>query len=168
MKEDIQSYNIRQLDISDLESYKRLRLEALLLEPSVFSSTYEREAAFSVADWEDRLNQLQSASFGLFHDERMIGITGILIPDVGQEEAILVASYIQKPHRGKGLSALLYRQRIEWARKRGLKRIIVSHRKSNEASRAANQRSGFRFTHEEQAIWPDGIEEANVFYRLDL
>lgn len=161
-------YHIRQLNLADLEAYKNLRLEALRLEPSVFSSTYERETAFDDTVWATRLNNPASASFGLFYGETLIGITGILIPDPDLPEAILVASYIQKPHRGKGLSFLLYRERIAWARARKLKRIIVSHRKSNKASEAANQRFGFRFTHEEPTPWPDGLTEDQVYYCLDL
>lgn len=162
------AYNIRQLNLADLEIYKTLRLEALRLEPSVFSSTYEREAAFDDAVWATRLNNLASASFGLFYDNALIGITGIVILDPELPEAVLVASYIQKAHRGKGLSFLLYRERIAWARARKLKRIIVSHRKSNKASEAANQHFGFRFTHEEPTPWPDGLVEDQVFYCLDL
>ncbi|WP_118951029.1 GNAT family N-acetyltransferase [Taibaiella helva] len=161
-------YSIRKLDLTDLEAYKRLRLEALEQESSVFSSTYEREAAFATGDWEQRLNNPQSASFGLFHDQELVGITGIVITDPGKCEATLVASYIRKHHRGKGLSALLYRERIAWARDIGLKQIIVSHRGGNEASRRANQHFGFRFTHEEMMQWPDGVIAANVYYQLDL
>lgn len=46
--------------------------------------------------------------------------------------------------------------------------IIVSHRAGNDASKAANQRFGFSFTHLETTVWPDGKLDNEVFYKLDL
>jgi RimJ/RimL family protein N-acetyltransferase len=160
------AYYIRQLGIRDKEVYKNIRLEALQTEPAVFCSTYKREAAFREEEWLTRLNGSNSAAFGLYYDNSLIGITGVVISRPG--EGTFVASYIRKEHRGRGLSAMLYQARLDWAQVRNLEHIIVSHRKSNLASRAANQRFGFRYTHEEMMTWPDGIEEANVYYCLDL
>jgi RimJ/RimL family protein N-acetyltransferase len=160
------TYHIRQFSIDDRDLYKAMRLEALLLEPSVFSSNYKREAAFTDEEWENRLTNPGSASFGLYYGDEMIGTTGIVILQPG--EGILIASYIRKEHRGKGLSAMLYQVRLDWAKAKKLQHVIVSHRKNNIASRAANQHFGFRYTHEETMTWPDGIDEANVYYRLDL
>ena len=160
------AYHIRQLGIGDKEAYKNVRLEALAVEPTVFCSNYKREAAFEEAEWLIRLDGTNSASFGLYYGNLLIGITGIIISQPG--EGTLVASYIRKEHRGKGLSAMLYQARLDWARSRHLKQIIVSHRKSNLASQRANQHFGFRYTHEEVILWPDGIEESNVYYCLEL
>ncbi len=159
-------YHIRQFDTNDREIYRSIRLEALLKEPAVYGSNYKREAAFRDEEWEKRLNNPDSASFGLYYGDRLIGTTGIVVSDPGK--GTLIASYICKEHRGKGLSSLLYQARIDWAKAIGLTHLIVSHRKSNHASKAANQRFGFRYTHEEITTWPDGIEEANIFYCLDL
>lgn len=164
--QDKTTYYIRQFTIADKEIYKQIRLESLQREPAVFGSSYKREVAFEETEWENRLNNPNSGSFGLYYGDILIGTTGILIPQPGT--ALLIASYIRKEHRGKGLSRLLYQTRIDWARNQGIKSIVVSHRKSNLLSRAANQHFGFRYTHEEMTTWPDGQEEENVYYCLEL
>ena len=65
-------------------------------------------------------------------------------------------SYIDSEYRGKGLSALLYQARINWARTLGFERITVGHREGNEASKAANQKFGFVFLEKEEIDFPDG------------
>ncbi len=160
------NYTIIPFTIADKEAYKQIRLESLLKEPAVFGSNYAREAAFEEAEWGNRLLNPDAASFGLYRGSTLIGTTGILIIEPGV--ALLIASYIRAAYRGKGLSALLYEARIAWAKAKGIKSIIVSHRKSNTASRAANQHFHFQYTHEEMTTWPDGQQEENVFYRLEL
>lgn len=160
------TYYIRQFTIADKEAYKQIRLESLLKEPSVFGSNYAREAAFAEGEWSNRLNNTDSASFGLYDKDMLIGTTGVIA--TGPGTALLIASYIREEYRGKGLSALLYQARIAWAKEKGIKSIIVSHRKSNTASKAANQHFHFQYTHEEITEWPDGQQEENVFYRLEL
>ena len=63
---------------------------------------------------------------------------------------------------------MLYEPRIAWAKEKGYKKLIISHRKSNSASKAANQKFGFVYTHSESKTWPDGITEDNVYYELPL
>lgn len=159
-------YYIRQLSPADLELYRAIRLEALRLEPGVFGSNYAREAAFTKGVWQQRLSHPDAASFGLFYDGGLVGITGIIIQRPG--EGTLVASYIRKEYRNRGLSALLYGARLAWARDKGLKTVVVSHRKSNQASKTANQHFGFRYTHTQMTLWPDGQEEEKLFYILAL
>lgn len=76
--------------------------------------------------------------------------------------------FIQPAYRGRGLSALFHEARLDWAKMRKFKRVIVSHRISNQASAAAIRRAGFAETHAENKLWPDGVEADQVFYRLDL
>lgn len=165
MKETL-PYYIRQLSPADLEAYRAVRLEALQLEPGVFGSNYGREAAFTTGVWQQRLSRQDAASFGLFYAGELVGITGIIIQRPG--EGALVASYIRKEYRKRGLSAMLYEARLTWARDKGLKTLVVSHRKSNQASMAANRHFGFRYTHTQMTLWPDGQEEEELFYILAL
>lgn len=106
--------------------------------------------------------------FGLFHDNDLVGMTGIVCHKDDPEKAALIASYIRPEHRGKGLSSLLYEARLDWAKANRIKAVTVSHRISNMPSMAANQRFGFRYTHAKSKLWPDGVEADEVFYVLDL
>jgi RimJ/RimL family protein N-acetyltransferase len=76
---------------------------------------------------------------------------------------------LEPDYRGRGLSKLMYEKRIEWARAHAtVRRIVVSHRASNEASKHANQKHGFIFMRSHEKTWVDGVTEDEVYYELLL
>lgn len=159
------SFYIRPFSSAQWQGLKTIRLEALLQNRGFFGSHYEREAAFTDEQWKVGTESTDVVFWGLYADELLIGMTGIKRSGAG---AVLIASYIKPAYRNKGLSALLYEARIDWAKANGCKYIIVSHRTDNRASQAANQHFGFQCTHKENRLWPDGTEAEELFYRLDL
>lgn len=161
-------YSLQQLLPQQWQLFKKIRLEALQSDPSVFGSTYEREAAFPEEEWQRRMSNPDAAFFGLYHREELIGVTGIIVMQDHPGQALLIASYIRTPFRGNNLSAMFYKARIDWATTKNIRKLIVSHRASNGASKAANQKAGFVYTHTEAHTWPDRTEEAQVFYELNL
>ena len=77
--------------------------------------------------------------------------------------------YIDPSYRGRCLSKLLYQLRIDWARQhQPFKRLVISHREGNEASRRANQVFGFRYIGKEDIDWPDGVKAPDYLYELDM
>lgn len=170
MHDSIQSlqsgiYSIRQLGKDEAQRYKSMRLEAIQLEPAMFRIKMPLETELTDAQWQERVLPPRYI-FGLFADDRLIGITSLMLEN--ENGAYLGQSYIQKEHRGKGLSSLLYEIRMIWAAKLQLKRLSISHKESNIASKAANQRYGFEYSHREPAQWLDGSEEDVLYYFLDL
>jgi RimJ/RimL family protein N-acetyltransferase len=161
------TYNLRQLEATDWQLLKEIRLDALSAAPTAFGSSLAGESTRPDSEWQDRLSDSNRAYFCLFTDDgQPIGLTAIYGTIDGA--AVLVASYIKEAYRGRGLSALLYNARIGWARVNGFKKAIVSHREDNLISKAANQRAGFRYTHTEERIWADGKSIPEVFYELTL
>lgn len=164
------SISIRQLTENDWREFSRVRLKALQTDPLVFGSSYEKESQFAEDDWRSRLRQSDdSAVFMLFTGETPIGITGVSVfsDDPTGETAILWGSWLEADFRGKGLSELMYKARLDWAKRHpGVKRVIVSHRASNLASKYANQKHGFTFTRTHEKVWADGATEAEVCYEL--
>lgn len=165
---DTASYTIRQFSIADVDAYKRIRLEALATEPGMFGNSYAMEVALPQEDWINRIVQSGHARFGLYCNEELIGLTAIIINAENPTEAYMTQSYIHKAHRGKGLSAMLYDARIAWAKVNGVAILTISHRKSNLASKAANQHYGFIYHHTESRTWPDGVTEDNICYTLNI
>jgi len=161
-------YSLRRLLPEEWPLLKAIRLEALATDPSVFGNSLTVESLFPDRQWLQRLEATQNAIWGLFFKSKLAGITGIFTNMEDPSEARLTTSFIRAEHRGKGLASLYYDARIAWAKERGLQRLVVTHRAGNEASRAANQRAGFRFTHSEPRTWPDGTEADNLFYLLEL
>ena len=83
--------------------------------------------------------------------------------------AVLWGSWLAPDYRRKGISDLMYKTRIDWAKQnKTLRRIEVSHRESNLASKSANQKHGFKLIKEESKEWHDGISEKDVIYELTL
>lgn len=123
------------------------------------------------AAWIAQLNSPSCAVFGLFDAEHLVGITAVFTDreDPSGQTAVLAMSFILPDYRGRGLSTLLYDARLAWARARPqFRRVLVGHRASNEASRKANQRHGFKFLHQRPHVWPDGGAEDEWLYELAL
>jgi GNAT superfamily N-acetyltransferase len=161
-------YSIREFLPEETALYKAMRLEALQLEAAMFGSNYAREAAFTDEQWLERIVNVNSVCLGLFCGRDLIGITGVVIDWNNTAMGIMVQSYIQSKYRGRGLSRLLYDARLAWARNRGLKSLRVGHKESNQVSKAANQRYGFKYTYREPCTWPDGSKEDILYYDLEL
>ncbi len=160
-------YHLRQLEAADWQLLKEIRLDALRREPTVFGSSLDKELQFLDSEWQNKLVDGNRAYFCLFSDDgETVGLTATY--GTVDAAAVLVASYIKEAHRGRGLSALFYNARIGWARAKGFKKAIVSHREDNLISKAANQRAGFSYTHSKERVWADGQPSPEVFYELDL
>jgi GNAT superfamily N-acetyltransferase len=167
-KFSVNGYRVMPFAPIEVEQYKAIRMEALQMEPGMFSSTYAREIMFTEEQWLNRLNNITNACFGLYYHEEVVGVTGIVVNDPNESVATMTQSYIRVAHREKGLSRLLYEARIDWAKKKGIKKLLIGHREGNVASRSANQHYGFSYTHRESLQWPDGSVADSVFYELDI
>ena len=163
------SISIRRLGEDDWMVYKAIRLEALQLESICFGSQYSVENTRTEEEWRSRLKSDSNWTYwGLYDSDECIGLTGVVKHQGDSTVADLIASYIRKHYRGRGLSALFYQTRIEWARAEGYKHLEVSHRKGNIASKAANQKFGFKYSYTENKVWADGTYYDLIGYRLEL
>lgn len=162
---------IKKLSEDDWREFSKIRLAALQSDPSVFGSNYEKESKFGETYWRARLSGTDNAVFMLFDSSNPIGITGISIDraDPDRKSAVLWGSWLAPEYRGRGLSKIMYRARLDWAANHPtVEKIIVSHRASNLASKRANQKHGFVFTHKTEKIWIDGATEDEIFYEIKI
>ncbi|MBC7798339.1 MAG: GNAT family N-acetyltransferase [Pyrinomonadaceae bacterium] len=162
---------IRRLTEDDWLEFSQVRLKALLTNPEVFGSNYERESQMPEAEWRSRLQEKVNGIFLIYENETPIGITCVSIDrdDATRKTALLWGSWLAPRVRGKGLSELMYQTRINWAREQPtVEKIIVSHRASNLASKRANQKHGFVATHKNEKVWTDGATENEIFYELKI
>jgi GNAT superfamily N-acetyltransferase len=162
------TYRLERLSSAQWEEYKTIRLEALKSSPEVFGSNYARESAYSQEEWIALLKDESRAIFGLYSSDSLIGLSGVVLNKDDRSVAILISSFIRAPYRGIGLSKLFYQARINWARSKSCSSVEVSHREGNDASKAANQHFGFKYTHTRQVLWPDGVSANEVMYVLTL
>lgn len=167
---DLSPVTIRLFQPEEAALYKKIRLQALATDPQAFGSSLAKEEAHPDAHWREGLADPDTvAIFGVFHEANIIGMTGIAVLRDDPATAKLWGSWLMPSWRRQGLSVPMYQARLDWAqRHKTVRRVIVSHRASNAASRAANQKHGFRFTHNDLRDWPDGTREADVFYEYVL
>lgn len=165
------SISIRPLEQDEWETLKSIRLLALSLHPEVYLGRYEEALDRSEAEWKDMLSGQEECIFGLFNDKHIIGITAVFTQrkDTTGQTGVLSMSFIQPDFRHKGLSDFLYKARIEWAINHlPWKTLAVSHREGNEPSRRSMLRHGFEYKSREKILWPDGQEDWEYNYELDL
>ncbi len=162
--------SIRPFTIDDAAGLREMRLTALLDEPGVFAARYERSVAQTAEFWQSlAAGDDEHQVFGLFDGDTLIGITAVFKYDGDErgETAVFAMSYIEPAHREGGLSKRLYEARLEWVAARpAFTTVRVSHRRSNEVSRRANQRFGFTLVNVVEAEWPDGTVDDELIYEL--
>lgn len=162
---------INQLAENDWVKFKNIRLRALHTDSNVFGSNYERESNFAETDWRERLAAADNAIFLLSDGETPIGVTCVSVDrnDPSGKTALLWGTWLAPEYRGRNLSNLMYRTRLEWAKRQpSVEKVIVSHRASNFASKFANKKHGFVQTHAVQKVWSDGEIEDEIFYELKV
>jgi RimJ/RimL family protein N-acetyltransferase len=163
------SITIRPLETGEWRLFREFRLQALKAAPGVFATSYEEAAARSPQEWQATIRGLDHQVFGLFDGESLIGITAVFTwrDDPSGQTALLAMSFILPEYRGRGLSRLFYEVRLDWIRRQPqFKRVVVSHRVSNDASRRANQHHGFVPIGRNHNVWPDGESEDEITYEL--
>lgn len=169
MADDITlGYSLQRILPAKWVDYKAIRLEALKSNPDMFGSNYIKESVYTERHWTTLLEENSRGIFGLYQQGAIVGLTAVAVKKERPLEAICYATYINKEHRGKGLTQLFFPVRIEWARQYGCHKITVSHRSGNEASQAAIKRFGFKYDYSEAADWPDGTSADELFYSLQL
>ncbi|GAA0886168.1 hypothetical protein GCM10009120_47670 [Sphingobacterium siyangense subsp. cladoniae] len=159
------SFHIRQLTESESPLYKAMRVESIQTEPTLFRQSTPPEIELSDRDWAERIRYPRIV-FGLFENEKMIGITSMLL--LNKEEAYFGQSFIQPQYRKLGLSSLLYKIRMVWAIENQLRKLTISHREINMISKAAIRKAGFHYSHKELVQWLDGTSGYSMYYSLLL
>ena len=163
--------SIRALDPGEWKLLRDFRLKALESAPGAFALSHDECASWTEDAWRTEIAAPTHQIFGLFDGQTLIGITAAFTwrGDPTGQTALLAMSYIEPEYRGRGLSNTLYEARLDWIRRSGrFRKVHVSHRASNEASRRANQRHGFVRTGSAPFAWPDGTIEDEVHYELTL
>lgn len=167
----LEHIHIRALNPEDWRIVKDLRLEALRAQPGVFGGSYESEVKNPDDFWRDTLSGGNKQVFGLFDDDKLIGITAAFThrDDPSGETGLFAYTFLRPDYRKRGLSNYFYEARIAFALQHlKWKKLVIGHREGNEPSRHAMIAHGFEFTHKTRKIWPDGVEADEYHYMIDL
>lgn len=108
---------VRKLEINDWEVFKKIRLEALELEPQAFGDSYSVLTKKKENYWKKELSNRKQVWYGAFDNDLIVGIGSIKFVKKLKFDHIahLSGIYVQKEHRGQGVGKLLFKTRIEEA-----------------------------------------------------
>ncbi len=159
VRDDRAMVTIRVMEASDWETYRTVRLAALLDTPEAFGATYADEAARSADAWEtvvrDRCESGLSATWLAELDGEVIGLVGSFRVDAEQTGAELVSMWVAPSARGHGVARRLVDAVLGWARDASLSDVSLWVTRGNDAAHALYVSAGFAVTGEYQALPSD-------------
>ncbi|WP_226677827.1 GNAT family N-acetyltransferase [Mesobacillus jeotgali] len=158
---------IRRLNGGDAEGYRVLRHEALLKNPEAFSSSYEDEMNYEVADYRQRLDNKHTYTFGAFDTNQLVGVV-TLVPEGKvklKHRANIFAMYVTPSQRGRGLGRELVKKAIQQAAElNSVEQIHLTVTSTNEPAKKLYVSLGFEpYGVEKNALQIDG-----TYYNEDL
>ena len=130
---------IRLVGEESWQLWRDIRLRALQESPLAFGSTYDREAAFTEADWRGRLGGDGPAVLGFDGDEA-VGLAAGFSDLPGWLH--VVAMWVDPDWRGHGIGRRLLDAVVRWAGERGL-RCHLDVALGNDAARHLYEAYGF-------------------------
>ena len=134
-------WRVRRAVAEDWRASREIRLLALTEAPLAFASTLERETAFADDVWQQRI--ANSAQFLAVTEGEVIGTaTGFSDPEA-PGTVLLVAMFVARPARGRGIGARLVEAVVEQARTDGAGRVLLHVVETNPGAERLYARSGF-------------------------
>ena len=134
---------IRRLGSEDAAAFAEIRLEGLARHPDAFGSDVERESAWSLDQFADRLKN--SAMFAYEQDSALLGVAGFYAEAARKmrHRGALWGMYVREQARGKGVGALLVQAVLDHARGR-VEQLHLNVAVENTSALALYERCGFR------------------------
>ncbi|PDT83751.1 GNAT family N-acetyltransferase [Sinorhizobium sp. BJ1] len=135
--------SIRLLGPEDVETFRRIRIEALRAEPDSFASSAEDWESLPDDEWRRRLTD--NPVFVAFRANDPVGIMGLLRQHASKmaHRATVVMVYVHRSLRGSGVARLLLAALIDYARNEGIRQLELSVSAENAAAIAFYHRERF-------------------------
>ncbi|SCM79318.1 GCN5-related N-acetyltransferase [uncultured Pleomorphomonas sp.] len=139
---DENGMTIRRIEAAEVDAFRRIRLEALQMEPAAYASSYEDWAALPDEEWQKRLD---NPVFVAFQHGEPVGITGLLRQRSTKmaHRATIVMVYVRRSLRGTGLARDLLNVAAGQARDSGIRLLELAVSAENPAAIRFYEREGF-------------------------
>ncbi|QND45011.1 GNAT family N-acetyltransferase (plasmid) [Rhizobium lusitanum] len=133
---------IRHIGADEFDIFRRIRLEALRVEPSSFASSAEDWEVLSDKEWRQRLTD---PVFVAFRDDEPVGVMGLLRQRSSKmaHRATLIMVYVRKDLRGMGLAKGLLDTVIAYALSEGIVQLELVVSAENPKAIGFYRREGF-------------------------
>jgi RimJ/RimL family protein N-acetyltransferase len=130
---------ITRLAESDWRIFAVMRLRALVDALGERDPQYQKEVAFTAAQWRRRLRD--HAQFAAVAGDRVIGL--IAAQQENSESVYLYSLWLDPAARGQGLARSLVGTAVDWARDQHVRSIRLRVASGNVAARAVYESLGF-------------------------
>jgi ribosomal protein S18 acetylase RimI-like enzyme len=137
---------IRRLDRHDAETFRAIRLDALLDSPTAFGSSHHEEARQPLEWFAGRLEADDRIMLGAFEDRSLIGIVGVAREPAAKEQhrAAIRSMYVVPAARGRGVAAALLGHALSVADALpGVWQVILTVTAGNDAALRLYRAHGF-------------------------
>jgi ribosomal protein S18 acetylase RimI-like enzyme len=140
---------------------RAFRLEALVIEPQAFGSSFQKNLLIPEEVWKERA---QAAYEGIYawkyyaqENSTLIGSVGASLSKEHPSVAIVFGVYVAPPARGKGIGAKLMEALIDAIKQnKDIKRITLTVNKNQTSAVSLYERCGFVITGEIEGQMGDG------------
>lgn len=153
---------IRPAALTDVDSFRELRLEALKNHPTAFGQDYEENIQRPQKYWEDRLtiNNEEQALFFAKYNDQLIGMAGIFrhLSKKSLHSAGIWGVYIKPEWRGRYISEALIQSCLTWDKQQKVVVVKLGVVTGNLSAAHCYKRCGFTtYGKEPKAFCVDGI-----------
>lgn len=157
---------IEQLALSDGERLRALRLRSLRDAPDAFGTTFEDAATWSPEAWNQQLEQL--ATFVASADGTDVGLVRGALHDHFPDIGYLISMWVAPEVRREGIGSALIDAVAQWARTKGLIRLLLDVGETNTPAIGLYTRKGFVPTGEAGTLPPprDHIRQIQLMMPL--
>ncbi|MGV1835982.1 N-acetyltransferase family protein [Rhizobium rhizogenes] len=133
---------IRHISADEFDIFRRIRLEALRVEPSSFASSVEDWEVLTDEEWRRRLSD---PVFVAFRGEEPVGVMGLLRQRSSKmaHRATLIMVYVRKDLRGVGIAKDLLDTVIAYALSEGIVQLELVVSAENPKAISFYRREGF-------------------------
>lgn len=138
---------IRQLVPADLPAFRVIRLQALRRHPEAFSSSYEEESVYQLADFSRFIpTEPPNVGFGAFAGDALVGMASLRVESrlKTHHKGTLIGVYVEPAHRRGGTARALVTAVLDSARAAGLDGLRLSVTEGNANAEALYASLGFR------------------------
>ncbi|MDV2582359.1 GNAT family N-acetyltransferase [Alkalibacillus haloalkaliphilus] len=136
---------IRILNAQDAEAYRRLRFDALQVNPEAFASSFEEEKDRTVEVFAERLESEQTVSLGSFLGDALVGMATLQFEKYYKmrHRGNLSAMYVTSSARGYGYGNRLLEHGLMIAKNHQLEQVYLTVVSSNVQAKNLYENIGF-------------------------
>ena len=121
----------------NVQTFKKVRLEALQDTPTAFGSTYARERELADSDWLKRVENWsgeRGIGFLAMAGDNACGLAGSFLDQENASRAQLISMWTAPEYRRQGVGRLLVSAAAEWARSKGCTALDLLVTSSNQSA----------------------------------